>query len=201
MLRSLPKRVYVGTMTNDHTDTATRMLRDEHKLILKVAHALDARLEAERNGIALDYDVAASCVSFFRLFADACHHGKEEDLLFPELEQQGLPHDSGPIAVMLDEHERGRAFVRTMAASLEAARGGDAEAVVRLRGAAEGYIALIVAHIDKEDSALFTMADGMIVGPTCADLCAGYDEVCARSFEGRTKDDLEELAAEILEHP
>jgi len=185
-------------MTSDQSSTATGVLRDEHKLILEVAGALEAMLIAEEEGTPLDYDAVARCITFFRLFADACHHGKEEDLLFPGLEAEGMPRDSGPIAVMLYEHEQGRAFVRAMAASLEDARARDDQAGAALRSGAEGFIELIVAHIGKEDNVLFNMADGMIVGPTCRDLCARYDEVCARRFEGQTVEDLERLAAEIL---
>jgi hemerythrin-like domain-containing protein len=177
--------------------TATGMLREEHKLILEVARALAETLSTGKEGDRLDHDMIARCVTFFRLFADACHHGKEEDLLFPGLEAEGMPHDTGPIAVMLYEHEQGRALVRTMAASLEAARGGDQQAGTELREAAEGFINLIVAHIGKEDNILFNMADQLIVGPDCRDLCSRYDEVCSRRFEGQTKQDLERLAAEI----
>jgi len=186
-------------MNNGQTASATGVLREEHKLILEVAHSLEARLAAEAHWHPLDYDEVARCVTFFRLFADACHHGKEEDQLFPEMQQHGMPRDSGPIAVMLHEHELGRAFVRDMAASLEAARGGNRKAGNDLRNAAQGFIDLIVAHIGKEDNVLFNMADGMIVGADCRDLCAGYDEVCARDFEGQTKEDLERLARAILE--
>ena len=77
--------------------------------------------DTDEQGDPLDYDLVAQCIIFFRLFADACHHGKEEDLLFTELEAQGMPRDAGPIAVMLDEHAQGRALVRTMAAALEQA--------------------------------------------------------------------------------
>ncbi len=185
-------------MDNGHETTSTGVLRDEHRLILEVAHALDRMLDDETNGTPLDYDVVERCITFFRLFADACHHGKEEDLLFPELEKAGLPHDSGPIAVMLYEHEQGRVFVRSMAASVEGARSGNDEANTALRDGAEGFIGLITAHIGKENDVLFNMADGMIVGPECKDLCSQYDATCSRRFEGRSKEELEDLAAEIL---
>ena len=191
-------RLRCSGMADDRADTATAILREEHQLILRVAGELAERLDAERGGEPLDYEIVARCVTFFRLFADACHHGKEEDLLFPELEAHGMPPDAGPIAVMLYEHEQGRALVRTMATSLEGARGGDEGAGDELRTAAEGFVDLIVAHIGKEDNVLFTMADGMIVGSECIDLCSRYDEVCRRRFEGQTLEDLERLGGEIL---
>jgi hemerythrin-like domain-containing protein len=185
-------------MTTNDTSSPTKVLREEHQLILKVAHRLESMLEEASDSGALDYRTVARCITFFRLFADACHHGKEEDLLFPGLEAEGMPQDSGPIAVMLYEHEQGRAFVRAMAASVDAAKEGDPVASTDLREAAQGFIELIVAHIAKEDGVLFNMADGMIGGSACRTLCARYDEVCSRRFEGQSKDDLERLAAKIL---
>lgn len=174
-------------------NTATGILRAEHVLILEVASALERVLDAG----ASDVETVDDCVAFFRLFADACHHGKEEDLLFPALEREGMPADAGPIAVMLHEHRIGRDFVRRMFEASPAFRTGDTAAAREIADAGRGYIELIRAHIAKEDGILFEMADGMVVGPTCKDLCAAYDEVCARRFEGKTLEDLEGLAEAI----
>jgi hemerythrin-like domain-containing protein len=188
-------------MARSSTTTPTEILRKEHELILQVAGHLGGMLAAEKEGDPLDYDTVERCVTFFRLFADACHHGKEEDLLFPGLEDEGMSKDSGPIAVMLLEHEAGRVYVRSMAAALGDARNGDDLAGDQLRDASHGFIALISAHIGKENNILFSMADGMITGSACETLCARYDEVCRRRFEGETKEDLERLAQEILRGP
>ena len=181
----------------NETTTATAMLRDEHRLILEVTGVLNEILTGREEGASLDFDSVGECVAFFRLFADACHHGKEEDLLFPELVEAGLPADGGPIAVMLYEHRQGRAFVKAMADSLEGARQGDADAAAALTDAGRGYVDLIRSHIDKEDNVLFEMADQMVTGAACRNLCGAYDVVCARRFEGRTVEDLERLAATL----
>lgn len=183
-------------MTDATSETATSRLREEHELILAVADAMQALIaaaEADR----WDLDAMQDCVTFIRLFADACHHGKEEDLLFPELEKAGLPHDQGPIAVMLEEHRQGRAFARHMAGALDGARAGDAQARATLRNAATGYVNLIRGHIQKEDNVLFQMADQMVRGPACRTLCGAYGGVCARSFEGHTKEQLQALGDRI----
>ena len=39
-------------------------------------------------------------------YVDRCHNQKEEQHLFPLLEQRGIPRQSGPLAVMLAEHEQ-----------------------------------------------------------------------------------------------
>lgn len=146
----------------------------------------------------LDLDRIEKCVSFIRLFADACHHGKEEDLLFPVLVEQGMPSEQGPIAVMLHEHRLGRLHVAAMAGALKEARQGDVSARSRLVRAGSEYIDLIRHHILKEDNVLFDIADDIVSGPTCARLCAAYDGTCDHHFEGQTKDDLVALGQEII---
>jgi hemerythrin-like domain-containing protein len=179
-------------MTESHP---TRVLREEHQWILAVSDALESLLSAEP---ALDYEAVEQCVTFIRLFADACHHGKEEDLLFPALEACGLPHHAGPIAVMLHEHRLGREAVAIMREALPQARQGNAEARARLVGAGRGYIELIRNHIGKENHVLFDMADSMVLGERRTRLCAAYDGTCHHTFEECTKAQLEALGRDII---
>lgn len=179
-------------------ETPTKILREQHRNILKVADLLEEILSHEPEPGVLDYDSLEDCVAFIRLYADALHHGKEEDLLFPELNNLGMPRDAGPIAVMLHEHEQGRAYARAMNEALPAAREGDAEASTRLANAGYGYIDLIRAHIGKEDNVLFHMADQMIDASTCRSLCTAYEGVCQRRFEGCTVSELEEILSRLM---
>ncbi len=181
------------------SQTPTRILRDQHRNILKIADVLEEVLGNEPEPGAFDYDALSECVAFIRLYADALHHGKEEDLLFPEMERRGMPRDAGPIAVMLQEHEQGRAFARAMADAIPDARGGDEHARRRLLNAGLGYVQLIRGHILKEDNILFNMADQLIDEPACRSLCAAYDGVCQRRFDGCTVAELEAILAGLLE--
>jgi len=185
-------------MTGTASESATSRLREEHEHILEVADALATLVAAAGDG-RWDHEAFADCVTFIRLFADACHHGKEEDLLFPELERAGMPRNQGPIAVMLHEHQQGRALARHMADALDGARAGDPQAQATLRNAAAGYVNLIRSHIHKEDHILFYMADQAVQGPTCRSLCAAYGAVCARRFEGHSKEQLQALGERIRE--
>lgn len=180
-------------------DTPTRVLRNQHRNILRLADILQEVLLHEPEPGALDYDSLEDCIAFIRLYADALHHGKEEGLLFPELEAQGMSRRAGPLAVMLYEHEQGRAYCRAMAEALPVARGGDETARRRLVNAAMGYVELIRGHIHKEDHVLFDWADQMIDRPTCRSLCSAYDGVCQRRFDGCTVSELEAILARLAE--
>jgi hemerythrin-like domain-containing protein len=177
--------------------TATQGLREEHQWILKVSGVLEEILAREADH-GLDCDGIADCVDFIRLFADACHHGQEEDLLFPELEARGMPRTGGPLAVMLHEHQIGRSYAQQMVEALPGARKGEADARQLLVNSASGYIKLIRGHIGKEDNVLFNWADHAVTGSACDKLCGDYEVVCRRRFEGHTKEDLENLARGLL---
>lgn len=142
--------------------TATETLVEEHGLIQKVLDWGEAELERIAAGGRPDSGGLLRAVDFFRNFADRCHHAKEEAALFRRLVQKGMPRDGGPIAVMLHEHEQGRAHVAALAAAIEGAARGEAGAVTALREHLGGTIALLRAHIDKEDRILYPMADRLL---------------------------------------
>jgi hemerythrin-like domain-containing protein len=168
------------------------MLRDEHEVILSVLDVLDRLLA--RDDLAAVSTELGRCVEFFRLYADACHHGKEEDLLFDALVQRGFSRESGPVAVMLEEHRRGRGHVRGMADAHARMTAGDEAAQAELRREGRGYLDLMRGHILKENHALFDMADQSIDEPACRRLCDAYDVACSGRFDGRSREELERLA-------
>src|SRR3990172_2858898 len=92
-------------------DTATGILRQEHDAILRMLEVAEAVARQLDRGEDVPAETLAGLLECFRLFADRCHHGKEEDLLFPLLEKKGLPRAGGPIGVMLGGDEDGRALV------------------------------------------------------------------------------------------
>jgi hemerythrin-like domain-containing protein len=157
--------------------TATFILRKEHDAILKM---LDATEEAARRieaGQAVAPETLEGLLEFFRLFADRCHHGKEEDLLFPLLESRGLPRDGGPTGVMLREHDQGRALIRQMVEAVEASKCGASDAPARWARAARAYAELLRAHIAKENDILFVMAENMLSPEEQSNLAAEFEKL------------------------
>ena len=92
--------------------TPSGRLKDEHEGILLMLQILDKISGKMKKQEKMDLTHLEEIVDFFRTFADKCHHGKEEDLLFPEMEKAGISRERGPIGVMLAEHVQGRSYVR-----------------------------------------------------------------------------------------
>jgi len=148
-----------GFGSEHQAEKPTQILRDEHRLIERVLTVLEGLSQRPVAGSLGEWKKA---VDFFRHFADACHHFKEEKVLFPAMEEHGVPGDGGPIGMMLMEHEEGRSFVRAMLAAISLIESKQEAATGSLLKGAEAYIRLLREHIQKEDEILFPMADGVI---------------------------------------
>jgi hemerythrin-like domain-containing protein len=138
---------------------AVETLMNEHRTIERVLDALVGFAEdAVRRGVT-EKDELGRFVTFVREFADACHHGKEEDILFAAMVTAGFPRSGGPIAVMLHEHDQGRALVGVLKARAEQpAPWSDADRL-EIAEVARGFSAMLHAHIQKEDAVLYPMAE------------------------------------------
>lgn len=134
---------------------ATEDLRQEHDSILHVLKLLD-HMKAAPSDEEARFAKYGQVVYFLKIFADKCHHGKEEGYLFPELVSKGIAAENGPVGVMLQEHGLGRDYTAAMSQAVEAGARADFEA------AAAGYADLLRKHIDKENQVLFALADKLI---------------------------------------
>ncbi|WP_320053173.1 hemerythrin domain-containing protein [uncultured Acetobacteroides sp.] len=141
---------------------ATQQLKDEHegiKLMLKIMEKISIAIEQGKEPNVAHYE---RIVDFLKGFADKCHHGKEEDILFPELEKHGIPNEGGPVGVMLSEHRKGREYIKALADALEDLKAGNKNAAKGIVEASAGYVQLLRNHIEKENNVLFMMADKVL---------------------------------------
>jgi hemerythrin-like domain-containing protein len=137
----------------------TEELKEEHKVILRMLKVLEKAVQNLEEGKNVPAEVFKKAVDFMHNFADRCHHGKEEDILFPMMEKYGIPREGGPLGIMLYEHTLGRNFVKGLAEATGRYEKGDESAVKDLIKNARGYAGLLVPYIFKEDNILYTMAD------------------------------------------
>jgi hemerythrin-like domain-containing protein len=138
---------------------ATDHLIHEHEAVLKMIEILQAmakKLDEGENVWASDLEAA---LDFLRVFVDKCHHGKEENILFPKLVEIGIPNEGGPVGMMLHEHVIGRGYIAGFAAGTEKYRAGQKAAAAEISENIRGYGELLTSHIFKENNVLYKMAD------------------------------------------
>jgi len=146
-------------------------LMNEHEAILSAIQILERMMAAAETAASVETKDLHDFIGFLKEFADKCHHGKEEGLLFPAMIGAGVPDKGGPISVMLAEHAQGRQLIRDMEESISTNVDR-----LKLAQAAREYAHLLRNHILKENMVLFPMADKMLTEAQLEKLYEGFEE-------------------------
>ena len=155
----------------------TTQLKKEHEAITVVLDVLAAICNDIEAGTEVPVEHIGQVLQFLKVFADGCHHRKEEQHLFPALEAAGIPREHGPVGVMLAEHDLGRTFVRKMSEAFEEYKNNEPNAGERFVYNARGYANLLRLHIRKENEVLFPMADRVLSIDTQNRLVEDFDRL------------------------
>ncbi|HNW57446.1 MAG TPA: hemerythrin domain-containing protein [Bacteroidales bacterium] len=137
----------------------TEDLIHEHKAIELMLGIMSKIADNIKNGKGFNIAEIDKIVDFLKTFADKCHHGKEENVLFPALVAAGIPKENGPVGVMLHEHTLGRGLIKEINEGAESFKSGNSTASFAIADSMLKYATLLHNHIHKENNILFPMAD------------------------------------------
>ncbi len=133
----------------------TKILSEEHKIILRVIAKLKIECDAITSGKQPDSKFLLNAIDFIRNYADKFHHAKEEDILFKEFSKLKNLH-CNPVDQMLYEHDLGRKFVK------EIEQGLNEKDKNKITEGIRNYAGLLEEHIYKEDNILYPMIEAEI---------------------------------------
>ncbi len=130
-------------------------LLDEHQVILghlaRLEELVSAGRDARPDGSGLEQLERLAA----HLIGAEPHHQREEQVLFPALQEHGV---HGPPEAMASEHVRLRALKHALAELLRRQLAGEEKLWGETRATAETLIEMLRAHIAKEDGVLFPLA-------------------------------------------
>lgn len=128
----------------------------EHRLIERMLSALKeilANIESENR---VDPVLVDTAVDFIKVYADRTHHGKEENILFQELNHKPLSlEDRHVMNELIEEHIFGRQTTKALAEANTRYRNGDATALSDIVDNLQTLIDFYPKHIEKEDKLFF----------------------------------------------
>jgi hemerythrin-like domain-containing protein len=159
-------------------ESPTRQLAQEHEYVLLVAGAMEAEAAGIEETGAVDGGRIAQMVEFSRNFTEGDHHTKEEQLLFPLLQERSSTA-AGTISMLLSEHQAARDCIAAVDGALRDVMGADEEKAAAAPAVIVEnlrlYAHLLPLHIGKEDTVLFGLIEVL--------LSAQEQELLAREFE------------------
>ena len=128
----------------------------EHRLIERMLSVIKDVLTEIESGSKIDPVFVDIAVDFIRVYADRTHHGKEEDILFRELNNKPLKAEDRKIMEdLIAEHEFGRKTTKALADANTRYRNGDDTALSDIAAELQTLIEFYPRHIEKEDEVFF----------------------------------------------
>jgi hemerythrin-like domain-containing protein len=128
----------------------------EHRLIERMIQVMKVLLEEIDTERRLDPVQVDKIIHLIRSYADRCHHGKEEDILFRALSGKPLsPEHRRITAELVEDHKLGRSITSSLLEANERYKKGDPAALSEIAGGFRSLIEFYPRHIEKEDRHFF----------------------------------------------
>jgi len=140
------------------TPSVSTVLRDEHAAITTVLGYLDRASDAVEQGRQVEPGIFRDLLKFFTLFVGQCHHGKEEQILFPLLRHKTTATDA-VIGQLEKEHGQGVELADAFAAAVATYAAHGLAAAGPLVAAARAYAPYLRRHIAYEDEHLLAQME------------------------------------------
>jgi len=128
----------------------------EHRLIERMLGIVRKRLTLAVQNKTIDPLFVDAAVDFIRTYADRTHHGKEEDILFRDLNTRELSAENRKLMnELIEEHVFVRATTKALVEANTRYRNGDASALGDIAKCLKILIDFYPKHIAKEDKIFF----------------------------------------------
>jgi hemerythrin-like domain-containing protein len=128
----------------------------EHRLIEKMFELVRKEIRQIEERQQADPIFIDTTVDFIRTYADRTHHGKEEDILFRDLEKKHIAgEDKKIMQELIDEHKYGRKTVQELVAAKERYLQGQRGALEVILDKLNVLVTFYPKHIEKEDKVFF----------------------------------------------
>jgi len=128
----------------------------EHRLIERMLLVIRKVLTEIESKQRVDPVFVDKAVDFIQVYADRTHHGKEEDILFRELNNRQLrTKDRHIMEELIEEHVFGRQTTKALVEANTRYRNGDENALTDIAANLQTLTDFYPRHIEKEDKEFF----------------------------------------------
>lgn len=135
-----------------------------------------------------------SATDFIRWYADRCHHGKEEDILFRELATKPMDPPLGDLmAELIRDHVFGRQLTGDLVSANDAYASGDTARLADITATLRALVDFYPAHIEKEERLFFKPCMRYLSQEERTEMLRDFDEFDRTLIHSRYEERVEEL--------
>lgn len=171
-------------------------LMQEHRVIERMVALLRRELESIANTGRADTAFLDSAADFIHTYADLCHHGKEEHILFSLLAERELdPALTAEMAELIQDHVLGRKMTGDLVDANRRYAAGDETVLAEVQGAIRALADFYPLHIAKEDKHFFKAALQEFTADELDQILLDFDEFDRGVIHLKYRGMVEELEA------
>ena len=152
-------------------------LKHDHRVIQEVVAGMSAVADLLDSGKQVDPSILGDLVQFLAVFADACHHAKEEHFLFPLLASKADATTKRELQLLQQEHGSAGQLVRELARASAAYIENPLVMRSRVVALLRRLVELYPAHIWREDYLLFPMAQQNLSEAEREDMADKFEDI------------------------
>jgi hemerythrin-like domain-containing protein len=131
-------------------------LMKEHGLIERMFLLMEHEVEKMKNHNEANILFVKTAVDFIKMYADRTHHGKEEKILFRDLEKKPLsPNHINVMKELLEDHVWARTTVGQLANAMNQYLKGDIKILEQVINFLSEFVEFYPKHIKKEEQYFF----------------------------------------------
>ena len=132
----------------------------EHRLIEQMFELVQKEIRRMEEIKQADPLFIDTVVDFIRIYADRTHHGKEEDILFRDLQKKNLSQkDLVVMQELIEEHKYGREMVKDLLEAKHKYLQGQTDALQVVLEKLNALVNFYPEHIEKEDKIFFPASE------------------------------------------
>src|ERR1035437_328611 len=98
-------------------------------------------------------------IDYLIILLDKSHHGKEEEVFYPELILSGIPKEKAPLSIINYEHILAKRYLNEISSCVVNCKIGNDFSGELLADSLINYVVLIQNHIKREEEIVFPLAN------------------------------------------
>ncbi|MCL4415165.1 MAG: hemerythrin domain-containing protein [Actinobacteria bacterium] len=128
----------------------------EHRLLERMIKLLGSEIDNIAKTKEVNVSFIENAIDFIKTYADRCHHGKEEDILFRELKKKNISSIHNKIIdELIQEHIYAREITRVLSDVKNKYSNGDKDIANVISAQLDKLVKFYPKHIAKEDKNFF----------------------------------------------
>ena len=170
----------------------------EHRLIEQVISMIEKESEVISATGKVNIPLLTNMVDFMRTYADKCHHGKEEGILFDVLEKKDMDVEHRAMMdKLIDDHRRSRELTSNLNDLLTLFIRGERAAVENVVENLQTLASIYPDHIRREDKLFFPIAMKYLSTEEREDMLRQFKEFDARLIHDHYKAEVGRMKAQM----